>query len=156
MIVVMVMITALLAAGAVVVILVTSDTRAAGDSSNGRKARACADGGLAAARAIVRANDATWPMVLDLDGTNDPVWYPIRGYLDDAVHGAGDPFDYEVTLRDDHDEVPPAADDPTVDTNLNVIAVARCLRYPDVPVTVHEIVADEAAVPPIRVYRNAD
>lgn len=83
----------------------------------------CAEAGLSASRSIITLNHATWPLVLDADLTNNPPWYPIRGSID------SDPDDdFEVTIRDNDDELPPTLNDPTRDIDLQVFAVARCIK----------------------------
>jgi hypothetical protein len=102
-----------------------------------RRSLFCAEGGLSTAHAVAAANTADWPAVLDGDPGNDPAWHPIRGYL--AAGGSGRP-DFEVTLRDNDDELPPLANDPSRDNDRRVFLVSRCLRYPEHPRTVMELI----------------
>lgn len=138
MMVVMVVMAALMTAGGLAIYVSTSETKSTGYVSSNRQALFCAEAGLAAARSVVTANYATWNAVLDADAGNDPTWYPIRGQLTDE-----DPTgesDYEVTIRDNDDEVAPAANDPAKDADLQVYVTSSCLKYPDTPRTVTELV----------------
>jgi len=145
---VMVVITALLSAGAVALYLAIGDTRASGYASSSRSALFCAEAGLVAARSVVGANYASWPLLLDGDPQNDPSWYPITGDIDDPADGVPD---YEVTLRDNDDELPPASDDPNRDNDLRVFVVSRCTKYADTPREVLELVVYSGGG---NVYRN--
>jgi len=86
---------------------------------------------------VVTTNYNTWGLVLDTNASNDPSWYPITGYL---VDGATGPFDYQVTIRDNDDEIAPTANDSTKDTDLQVYVTSTCLKYPDTPRSVTELV----------------
>jgi type II secretory pathway component PulK len=105
MLVVMIVMAALMTAGGLAIYVSTSETRSTGYVAANRQALFCAEAGLAAARSMVTSNYAQWGSVLDADAGNDPTWYPIRGYL--ADDGTGD-YDYEVTIRDNDDEIAPA------------------------------------------------
>jgi hypothetical protein len=47
-------------------------------------------------------------------------------------------------LRDNDDEIPPNVDDPTLDNDLRVYIVSRCIKYPDTPREVVELVEQSA------------
>jgi hypothetical protein len=136
MMVVMVVMAALMTAGGLAIYVSNSETRSTGYVSSSRQALFCAEAGLAQARAVVTANYASWNAVLDADASNDPTWYPIRGYLEDGATGD---FDYEVEIRDNDDEVAPAVNDPAKDSDLQVYVSSTCLKYPDTPRTVTEL-----------------
>ena len=146
MMVVIIMLAALLAAGAVAIHVQMSDTRSTELVKTGRDALYCAEAGLSYARPIVGLSFATWSEALDGDPANDPPWYPIRADLD----GDGTP-DVEVTLRDNDDERPPAANDPSRDNDLQVFMIARCLRFPNTPREVMELVGYQGGG---ALYRN--
>lgn len=133
----LIILSGLLVAAGTSVYLMTAETRSTSYSAMGRRALFCAEGGLAVARPVVAANNATWNDVLDGDPSNDPAWYPITGYLE--ANSSGTP-DYTVTLRDNDDEPMNLANDPTRDTDLKVFLVSRCTRYPEYPRTVMELV----------------
>ena len=148
MMVVMIVMAALMTAGGVAIYVSTSETRSTGYVASSRQALFCAEAGLAAARSTVTANYASWGAVLDATVGNDPAWYPIEGYLDDT--GSGDP-DYIVTIRDNDDEKAPAANDPANDTDLQVYVQATCLKFPEIPRSVTELVEYQGGG---YVYRN--
>jgi hypothetical protein len=137
MLVVMIVMAALMTAGGLAIYVSTSETRSTGYVAANRQALFCAEAGLAAARSHVTANYAQWGAVLDADAGNDPAWYPVRGYLDDDATGE---FDYEVTIRDNDDEIAPAVNNAAQDSDLQVYVSATCLKYPETPRTVTELV----------------
>lgn len=136
-----VILTGLLVAASATAYLLTIETRSTGMVTMARRSLFCAEAGLAAGRATVVANYATWSLVLDGVAGNDPAWYPITGRME---AGAG-PADYEVTLRDNDDELPPLANDPTVDNDLKVFIISRCTRYPEYPRVVMELIEYQRA-----------
>jgi hypothetical protein len=139
MLLVVVLLTSLLAAAATAGYLISIETRSTAMVTTQRRALFCAEAGLAAARDVMLAGHASWDSVLDGAAGNDPAWYPVRGRTDGADVG---PPDFEVTLRDNDDEVAPFADDPTHDNDLRVFMVSRCLRHTDTPRTVIELIED--------------
>jgi hypothetical protein len=128
MFVVMITVAALLTAGLLTVHVGEAETKSIDYVASERRALFCAESGIADSRVIVGANYEMWDTLLDSDASNDPAWYPIRGYLDGDHHSAGDPFDYEVTIEDNDDESP-SPNLPTTDNDLRVFIVARCLKY---------------------------
>jgi len=123
MLLVATLLVALLAGGGVALYLQLQSTKGAGMVKASRRSLYCAEAGLATSRSIITLNHVTWPLVLDTDPSNDPSWYPIVGDLDGI---AGD--DYQVTIRDNDDELPPTVNDRTRDIDLQVFAVARCIQ----------------------------
>jgi hypothetical protein len=146
--VVMVLVSALLTAGALAVHLAVGDTRATGYAAASRSALYCAEAGLASARALIGASYASWPLLLDDDPANDPSWYPIRADLDAPADGV---TDFEVTIRDNDDELAPVANDPRRDNDLRVFVVSRCTRHRETPRQVLELITYEGGG---NVYRN--
>jgi hypothetical protein len=134
---IMILVSSLLAGGALAVYLAVGDTRAASYTSSARGALFCAEAGLASARALIGANYASWPLLLDADRGNDPSWYPVRGDIDTPADGR---TDYEVTVRDNDDELPPAVNNPQRDNDLKVFVVAKCTRHDDTPRQVLELI----------------
>jgi len=131
----------LVAAGASVYLL-TAETKSTSFTAASRRSLFCAEAGLAAARNIVARNHGGWNAALDTNGSNDPAWYPITGYLD--ANGSGPP-DFTVTLKDNDDELPPLDNEPNRDNDLRVFIVSRCDRYPEHPRTVMELVEYSSA-----------
>ena len=142
MVLVITILAALLAGAAVALYLQLSSTRAAGYTAWSRGSLYCAEAGLAAARPLVGENYAVWPALIDTDSANDPAWYPLIGDIDDPPDGQPD---YIVTVRDNDDEFPPLANDPTRDNDLQVFIVSTCTKYSDTPTTVLELVTYQGA-----------
>ena len=140
MVVVMILLVALLAAGGVAIYLQISDTRSTSLVKQSRDSLYCAEAGLVAARPLIGENYASWSQLLSPDSGDDPDWYPIANDLDDPPDGAPD---YQVTVRDNDDELPPAGNDPTVDNDLRIFIVATCTKFPDAPREVLELVMYE-------------
>lgn len=116
---------ALLAGGGVALYLQLQGTRGAGMVAAARRSLYCAEAGLAASRETLALNYLSWPVLLDGDPSNDPSWYPLTGDIDGQ---AGD--DYRVTIRDNDDELPPAASDPARDNDRQVFLVSTCIADP--------------------------
>ena len=150
MFVAMVVITALLTAGMIAIYVGAAETRSSDYVATSRRSLFCAEAGIAASRGVVGTNYGSWGLVLDADVNNDPAWYPMRGYLDDD-HDPNAPPDYEVTIRDNDDELPPMANNLNRDNDLKVFVVSRCLKYPEMPRTVSELIEYEGGG---NVYRN--
>jgi hypothetical protein len=130
-----ILVTALLGGGALAVYLQLADTRAAQYVTESRGALFCAEAGLAAARPYVLANANSWSLMLDTDDANDPDGYPFSQDLDgDGTN------DYVVVIKDNDDELPPAANAPTSDIDSTIFLVSTCTKYPDTPRQVHELV----------------
>jgi hypothetical protein len=113
---------ALLAGGGVALYLQLQGTKGAGMVKAARSSLYCAEAGLNAARGVIALNYLSWPLALDTDKTNDPDWYPVRGDLDEDTVD-----DFEVTIKDNDDEVPPL-NDPARDNDRQVFAISRCLK----------------------------
>jgi hypothetical protein len=130
---VMTILAALLVAGAIALSLQLGATRQAGLVKSSRSALYCAEAGLQFARDVLIDNRASWSLILDADASNDPVWYPITGEIDEPADGA---LDYQVTVRDDGDDTNLAAD-----SNDTIIVVSRCTKYADAPAEVMEVIS---------------
>ncbi len=148
MVLVLIILVALLAGAAVVLNLQMSSTKQVGLVSQARASLFCAEAGLSQGKTIMGANYALWNDILDTDTSNDPSWYPIRGDIDDPPDGIAD---YEVTVKDNDDELPPAANDTTRDNDLKIFIVSKCLKYPETPREVLELVVYNMGN---QVYRN--
>jgi hypothetical protein len=134
--VMLIMITALIGIGGLAMYLQLADTRSARYINEARGSLFCAEAGLSVARPYVANHAIDWPQMLDDDDDNDPDGYPIEGDLD----GDGD-ADFRVEIRDNDDELPPATNDSGVDIDATVFIVSTCLRYPDTPREVLEMVS---------------
>ena len=143
MLVTMIIIAALLAGGGVLAKVQLSGTRSTGLHRTSIDAQYCAEAGLAAARPVVAASYAQWGTALAASGaatpdTSEPAWLA-AGIGSHDLDGDG-VADFTVYIKDDVDELPPADDDPTRDQNLRVYIVATCLRHPETPTSVEELV----------------
>lgn len=133
MLVTMIVIAALLGGAAVLTSLQRSSTRSTGLLHQGMSALYCAEAGLATARAAVVNSYAQWNAAL---GQAEPAWLAA---LDHDLDGDG-AADFVITLRDNDDEALPLADDPTQDNDLSIFIVSSCIRDPEIPVQVSELV----------------
>jgi hypothetical protein len=140
LVIVLILMVALLGGGATALYLANQDTRVAGLVKGSRTSLYCAEAGLRGSRTLIALHMAEWPLLIDGDDRNDPAWYPPRGDLDgDGV------ADWEVRVRDNDDERSPEPNDPTVDLDLQLFAVARCLANPEIPRELLELVSFEGA-----------
>ena len=132
MLITMVLITALLAGAAVLISLQAASNRSTDLTRAGISALYCAEAGLTATRAIIATNQPIWNNSL---GTGvEPAW--LSGVNHD-VDGDGVGPDFTVTLEDNPDEPTPVA---TTDSDGRVFVVSKCLKYPDTPRTIKELV----------------
>jgi hypothetical protein len=146
MLVTLIIIGALLAGGAVLVSLQLASNRSSDLTRSGMSALYCAEAGLSAARPVVAANYSPpgsgigWASALVQSGggdTSEPAWLA-AGIGSHDLDGDGSP-DFEVYIKDNGDEgVNP--DDPTLDADLQVFIVARCIKYPDTEKQIDELV----------------
>jgi len=132
MVLVLTVMAALLAAGSVALLLQVNASKSSNLVASSKRALFCAEAGLQASRTFIVANKSSWTLMLDTDAGNDPVGYPVTGDFD----GDGDD-DWRVTIRDDDDDV---GDDPTVDENDRVFIVSECIKYPEFPVMLAELI----------------
>lgn len=134
MLLVATLLVALLAGGAVALYVQLQGTKSAGLVKASKSSLFCAEAGVIAARQILADSYLDWSILLDGNASNDPSWYPLTGDIDgDGVN------DYQVTIKDNDDEVPPAANDPELDNDRRVFAVGRCLKNSDVSRQVMEL-----------------
>jgi hypothetical protein len=134
MMVVLIVTTSLLIAGSLAVRMSASESKSTSYLSSSRRALYCAEAGLAATRATLGSGYTSWNGWLD--GTNT-TGYPLQGYID-HTQTAG-PFDWQVTIRDNDDEI--ATNVPTQDSDQTVFVLSTCLAYPETPRTVGELVS---------------
>lgn len=140
MLVTLVIVAALIAGGAALVSTQLAATRATGLTRSNMSALYCAEAGLAAARPVVAANHPLWNAGLALsavaDYTEPTFLNSPGGILTHDLDGvAGN--DFSIYLVDNDDEATP---DPAVDSDYQVYIVSVCLKYPDTPKEVRELV----------------
>lgn len=153
MLVTLLIIGALLAGASVLVSLQLASNRSTDLTRSGTSALYCAEAGLTLARPIVLANYAQWGTALtasSLGTKTEPTW--IQSGIN-SVMGGHDldgtlpaTVDFEVYLEDNHDETV-SPNNLASDQDLQVFIVSTCLKYPDTPKQVRELV-EYNGVPP--------
>jgi hypothetical protein len=136
MVLTMVIITALLSGSAVLVSLQITAGRSTELTRSGLSAIYCAEAGLTAARPAIAANYPQWNA--SLGATSQPAWLSNTAFSHDLDNDGVD--DFAITIRDNDDEVAPAANDLAHDLDLKVFLVSTCIKYPDTPKEVTELV----------------
>ena len=133
MLVTLVIVAALLAGGTVLVSMQMSSNRATEVTSSGTSALYCAEAGLAAARPLMANNYNNWNANLGTDlepSFLSSISHDIDG---DSVN------DFVITIKDNDDELL-AANDPNVDQDLQIFVTSTCIKYPETPKAVVELV----------------
>ena len=139
MLVTMMLISALLAGAAVLVQMNLVGERTADLQRSKLGSLYCAEAGLAAARPVIAANYASWAAALAATpSTAEPAWLS-SGIGSHDLDGDG-VADFAVYIKDNDDELPPAANDPSTDSDLKIWIVSRCVKYPDTQQEVEELV----------------
>jgi hypothetical protein len=131
MVVVMLVIAATLAASALLTSMQSTSSHAAELTKSSLTGLYCAEAGLAAARATVIANVASWDPSLGV--ATEPGWLSAVPH---DIDGDG-ADDFRITLRDNDDE---PANDLAHDTDQAVFIVSTCIKHPDTPTQVTELV----------------
>lgn len=149
MLVTLIVIGALLSGAAVLVSLQLFSNRATDLTRSGMSALYCAEAGLSAARPVVATNYAQWNPSLALSApttnappgagdTSEPSWLSTAiGSHDLDGDGVGD---FAVYLYDNDDEQAPLPNNLVRDNDLQVFIVSRCVKYPDTPKEVRELI----------------
>lgn len=142
MLVTLILITSLLAGAAALVSVQLRSTKSTELVRSGLSANYCAESGLVTARSVVAANYSSWGSALQACATGpfpcaEPDWLKAAIGSHDLDGDGVD--DFAVYIRDDDDELT-GANNRTVDTNLRVHVIARCIKYPDNPRQVSELV----------------
>jgi hypothetical protein len=137
MLVAMILMAALLAGATVLVSLQLSSNRSTELTKTGITALYCAEAGLTATRATIAVNQQNWAGALLTPGVQ-PSWVA-HPTINHDLDGDGD-SDYEVTLEDNHDEIPPTGDNQLADTDGRIYIVSKCTAYPDTPREVRELI----------------
>lgn len=149
MLVTLIIIGALMAGAGVLLSVQMASNRSSDLTRTGMTALYCAEAGLAVARQVVAEHYMDWKASLCNSTTcTEPTWmetgidtktFPNEHDLDGD--GVGD---FTVWLRDNYDEL--AANDPAVDSDLQVYIVSKCTKYPDTPKQVEELILFEGGV----------
>lgn len=145
MLITMILVAAILAGAAVLVSLQLGSNRSTEVTRTGISSLYCAEAGLAATRATIAAQQTDWGTYLgvkDPDGTGtEPAWLSTISH--DLDNPPDNVADFKVWLEDDNDEIPAGgtADIPTADKNGRVFIVSRCLKYPDLPREIRELIS---------------
>lgn len=153
MLITMILIAALLGGAAVLAGIQLASTRSSDLTRTGTLATYCAEAGLALARPIVLANYTSWNAALALSGpggtpvaTWQPTWLGTGiGCCGSAGVGVGSDLDgdgvadFFVYLKDNDDETT-TANNRSVDNDLKIFIVSRCVKYPDSIREVEELV----------------
>jgi hypothetical protein len=142
LLVTLILISSMLAGASVLVSMQLTSIRSTDLVRTGLSSGYCAEAGLATGRAVMAANYTNWASALTACGAGpypcaEPAWlYTAVGSHDLDGDGVDD---FALYIRDDDDEMS-GANDRSVDTNLRVYVVARCLKYPDNPREMQELV----------------
>jgi hypothetical protein len=141
MLVTLILVSSLLAGAALLSSLQISSTRSTSVVRSRMAAMYCAEAGLNAAYSAAAKNYSLWNTALcspSCAAPAQPTWLG-SGVFSHDLDGDG-VDDFSITLRDDDDEVAPTTNDPTKDINYKVYLVSTCLKYPETPVQVMELV----------------
>jgi hypothetical protein len=142
MLVTMIVIAALLGGAAVLVSMQLSANRSTELSRTGMESLHCAEAGLAAARATVKAHyGVDWNTAIAASAagnTSEPAWL-LAGFSHD-LDGDGVTPDFSIYLKDNDDEGPPTANNLGLDEDQRVFVVSKCNKYADTPKQVEELV----------------
>jgi hypothetical protein len=152
MLVTLIIIGALLAGGAVLVSLQLASNRSTDLSRSGMSALYCAEAGLSAARPWVAKHYTTygtttptgWASALVASASGD---YTEPDFIHDNIDltspghdldGDGQP-DFQVYLKDNADEGG-SSNDFARDNDLQIFIVSKCIKYPDTPKQIEELI----------------
>lgn len=139
MLVTVIVIAALLSGSAVLVSLQLSSSRSAGVTTSKLTALYCAEAGLSEARSVVAQNYAWWGTALTASDSGDfsePAW--LATAIGDHDLDGDSVTDFSVYLFDNDDELPTS--NRAADSDLEVWIVSQCLKYPETPQVVRELV----------------
>ena len=137
--IVMIIIVSLLGGGAALLSTQLKATRSTELTKTSAAAHHCAEAGLAAAREAIATNYGGWDAAMR--ESVEPTW------LEEMSHDLdGDGADdFTLSLRDNDDEFGAQANDKATDNDLAVFVVATCIKYPEVPKQVSELLLHNGA-----------
>ena len=141
MLLTMILITSLLTGAVVIAAMQLSSGRSTELTRSGLSAMYCAEAGLTAARPTIMGNYDQWAG--SLGATTQPTWLSNTAFSHDLDGDGVD--DFAITIKDNDDEAPPAANNLAVDTDLKIFIVSTCIKFPDTPKQVSELVEYKAA-----------
>jgi hypothetical protein len=136
MLMTMVLLVAILAGGAIMVSVQLKTSRSQDLTRKTVSATYCAEAGLEAARPIVQANYRSWNAALAHPGVEPDFLVTALGAHDIDGDGIAD---YTITLADNADELPPATNDPTSDSDLKIFIISTCIQFGEVPRQISEL-----------------
>jgi hypothetical protein len=136
MLVTMVVITSLLAGAVVLVAMQLASGRSTDLTRTGLSAMYCAEAGLTASRATVAGNYDQWST--SLTSTTQPAWLSNTAFSHDLDGDGVD--DFAITIKDNDDETAPTPNDLAIDTDLKIFIVSTCIKFPDTPKQVSELI----------------
>ena len=134
MLVAMILMAALLAGAAVLVSLQVSSNRNTELTKTGITALHCAEAGLTAARTAIGMNQTEW--AANLGTGSEPSF--LSAIVKDVDGDTTNDPDYVITLEDNWDET--GTDVPGADVDGKIFVVSRCLRFPDTPREIRELI----------------
>ena len=146
MLVTLIIVSSLLGAAAVLTHIEMGSNRATALTRSGMTAEYCAEMGAERAIPVVMANYNLWSATMCANA-NEATCVPSAPSAEPAllsginhdVDGDGVP-DFVLYLRDDQDEVGSASQNYFVDRDQRVYIVATCIKFPDTPRQVKELV----------------
>jgi hypothetical protein len=140
LLVTLILVGALLAGSAVLVVLQMSSNRSTDLTRNGLSSLYCAEAGLAAARPVVMSQYPSWGSALQAEYPNYNTEPPFLTGINHSLDG-GSGSDFVVWLRDNDDEIAAGGSaNGSADIDLKVFLVSTCIKYPDNPKQVEELV----------------
>jgi hypothetical protein len=144
MLVTMIIIVSLLAGAATLVSLQLSTTRSAGYTKQGMSSMYCAEAGLTAAHSMMAANHTSWAATLAADptGSTQPSWLGDAAFSHDLDGDGVD--DFKITIKDNDDEIAPAANNASIDIDDKVFLIATCTKYVETPSQIEELISYRA------------
>ena len=141
MLITMIVISALMGGAAVLVQLNLSSSHGTELAKHGLTALYCAEAGLTAARATVAASYPQWAGSLctttPSTSCTQPAWLASTAFSHDLD---GDGVDDFVIYIKDNDDDGTAANNKAVDNDLQIFVVSRCIKYPESPKEVEELI----------------
>jgi hypothetical protein len=142
MLVTLILISSVLTGASVMVSMQLSSNRQTELVRTGLSSNYCAEAGLVAARSVVATQYTNWASALQACASGpfpcaEPQWLKTAVGSHDLDGDGVD--DFALYIKDDDDELT-GANDTSVDTNLRVYLISRCIKYPDYQREMQELV----------------